>query len=85
MRAALRILLGIVLVLAGFLTAAFFGLLLMIADCSIGCQERHEWLVPLALVILGLALTVVGVLLLIGRIFPSPARGGGQGGGSRNY
>jgi hypothetical protein len=72
MRAALRILLGIVLVLAGFLTAAFFGLLLMIADCSIGCQERHEWLVPLALVILGLALTVVGVLLLIGRLGRGP-------------
>ena len=79
-----RILLGIVLVLVGILTTGFFGLLLMIADCSIGCQERHEWLVPVALVVIGLALTVVGVLLLIGRIFPSPARGGGQGGGSRN-
>ena len=44
-----RILLGIALVLVGFLTAAFFGLLLMIADCSIGCQEHHEWLVPVAL------------------------------------
>jgi membrane protein implicated in regulation of membrane protease activity len=85
MKPVLRILLGIALVLAGFLTAAFFGLLLMIADCSIGCQERHEWLVPLALVILGLALMVVGVLLLIGRIFPSPARRGGQGRDSRNF
>jgi len=79
-----RILLGIVLVLVGILAAAFFGLLLMIADCSIGCQARHEWLVPLGLVVLGLALAVVGVLLLIGRIFPSPARGGGHGGGSGN-
>lgn len=68
-----RFLLGIALVLVGILTAAFFGLLLMIADCSVGCQARHEWLVPLALVVLGLALAVVGVLLLIGRLF-SPSR-----------
>lgn len=81
MKPIVRIPVGIVLVLVGILTAAFFGLLLMIADCSIGCQERHEWLVPLALVILGLALTVLGVLLLIGRIWsPSPAREGGHGG-----
>jgi hypothetical protein len=40
----------------------------MIADCSIGCQARYEWLVPLGLVVLGLAVTVVGVLLLIGRL-----------------
>ena len=72
MRPALRILLGIALVLAGFLTAAFFGLLLMIADCSIGCQERHEWLVPLGLVVLGLALMVVGVFMLIGRLGRRP-------------
>jgi len=63
-----RILLGIVLAIVGILTAGFFGLLLMIADCSIGCQERHEWLVPVALVVLGLAVAVVGVLLLIGRL-----------------
>jgi len=84
MKPIVRIPLGIVLALVGILTAAFFGLLLMIADCSIGCQERHEWLVPVGLVVLGIALAVVGVLLLLGRIFPSPARGGGQGGGSRN-
>ena len=71
-----RILLGIALLLIGILIAAFFGLLLMIADCSIGCQERHEWLVPVALVVLGVAIGVVGVLLLIGRrFFPSPHGG----------
>jgi uncharacterized membrane protein YidH (DUF202 family) len=79
-----RILLGIVLVLVGILTAAFFGLLLMIADCTTQCQANHEQLVPIVLVVSGLALTVVGVLLLLGRIFPSPARGGRQGGGSGN-
>jgi hypothetical protein len=68
MKPIVRILLGIVLVLVGILTAAFFGLLLMIADCSIGCQERHEWLVPVALVVVGLAVTVLGILLLIGRL-----------------
>jgi len=67
MKPIVRILLGIVLVLVGILTAAFFGLLL-IADCSIGCQARYEWLVPLGLVVLGLSLSVVGVLLLIGRL-----------------
>jgi len=72
-----RIVLGIALLLIGILIATFFGLLLMIADCSIGCKERHEWLVPVALVVLGVALAVVGVLLLIGRrFFPSPHGGG---------
>jgi len=79
-----RILLGIVLILFGILIAAFFGLLLMIADCSIGCQERHEWLVPVALVVLGLALAVVGVLLLIGRRFFPSSAGGRHGGGVGN-
>ena len=68
MKPIVRILLGIALVLVGILTAAFFGLLLLIADCSIGCQARYEWLVPLGLVVLGLALSVVGVLLLVGRL-----------------
>jgi hypothetical protein len=68
MKTVWRAILGIALVLVGILTAAFFGLLLMIADCSIGCQERHEWLVPLALVVLGLAFAVVGVLFLVGRL-----------------
>jgi len=68
MKPIVRIPLGIVLALVGILTAAFFGLLLMIADCSIGCQERHEWLVPVGLVVLGIALAVVGVLLLLGRL-----------------
>jgi hypothetical protein len=68
MKPIVRILLGVALVVVGILTAAFFGLLLMIADCSIACQARYEWLVPLGLVVLGLAVTVVGVLLLIGRL-----------------
>ena len=68
MKPIVRIPLGIVLALVGILTAAFFGLLLMIADCSIGCQERHEWLVPVGLVVLGIALALVGVLLLLGRL-----------------
>ena len=68
MKPILRVLLGIALVLFGILTAAFFGLLLLIADCSSRCQANHEWLVPVALVGLGLALTVVGVLLLFGRL-----------------
>jgi hypothetical protein len=60
--------LGIALVLVGILTAAFFGLLLLIADCTTQCQANHEQLVPIALIALGLALMVVGVLLLIGRL-----------------
>jgi membrane protein implicated in regulation of membrane protease activity len=68
MKPIVRIPLGIVLALVGILTAAFFGLLLMIADCSIGCQERHEWLFPVGLVVLGIALAVVGVLLVLGRL-----------------
>lgn len=63
-----RIILGIVLVLLGPLTAAFFGLILLIADCTSRCQANHEQLVPIALVLFGLALTVAGVLLLIGRL-----------------
>jgi uncharacterized membrane protein HdeD (DUF308 family) len=68
MKPILRILLGIALVLVGILTAAFFGLLLLIADCTTRCQTNHEQLVPIGLVVLGLALTVVGVFLLIGRL-----------------
>jgi len=60
------------LVLLGILTAAFFGLLLLIADCTARCQANHEQLVPIGLVVLGLALTVVGVLLLIGRLGGQP-------------
>ena len=68
MKPIVRILLGIALVLVGILTAAFFGLLLLIADCTAQCQANHEQLVPIALVVLGLAFTAVGVLLLIGRL-----------------
>ena len=68
MKPILRVLLGIALVLFGILTAAFFGLLLLIADCSSRCQANHERLVPVALVLVGVALTVVGVLLLLGRL-----------------
>ena len=60
------------LVLLGILTAAFFGLLLLIADCTARCQANHEQLVPIGLVVVGLALTVVGVLLLIGRLGGRP-------------
>jgi hypothetical protein len=63
-----RVLLGIALVLGGILTAAFFGLLLLIADCTQRCQANHEQLVPLALVLVGVAMTVVGVLLLARRL-----------------
>jgi hypothetical protein len=52
----------------GLLTAAFFALILLIADCTAQCQANHEQLVPIALVVFGLALTVAGVLLLIGRL-----------------
>ena len=72
MRPILRILLGIALVIVGILTAAFFGLLLLIADCTTQCQANHEQLVPIGLVPLGLALTVVGVLLLVGRLGRRP-------------
>lgn len=68
MKPVVRILLGIVLVLVGVLTSAFFGLLLLIADCTTTCQANHEQLVPIGLVLIGLAVTVVGVLLLIGRL-----------------
>ncbi len=62
------------LVLLGILTAAFFGLLLVIADCTARCQANHEQLVPVGLVVLGLALTVIGVLLLMGRLGGRPPR-----------
>ena len=68
MKPIVRILAGIALVLVGILTAAFFGLLLLIADCTAQCQANHEQLVPIGLVGLGLAFTVVGVLLVIGRL-----------------
>jgi hypothetical protein len=68
LKPVVRILLGIVLVLVGVLTSAFFGLLLLIADCTTTCQANHEQLVPIGLVLIGLAVTVVGVLLLIGRL-----------------
>jgi hypothetical protein len=68
MKPIVRILLGIALVLVGILTGAFFGLLLLIADCTAQCQANHEQLVPIGLVVLGLAFTVVGVLLLVGRL-----------------
>jgi hypothetical protein len=84
MKPIVRILLGIALVLVGILTAGFFGLLLLIADCTTQCQANHEQLVPIALSLVGVGLAVVGVLLLIGRILPSPAPRGGQGGGTGN-
>jgi len=68
MKPIVRILLGIALVLVGILTAAFFGLLLLIADCTATCQANHEQLLPIGLVLIGLAVTVVGLLLLIGRL-----------------
>jgi threonine/homoserine/homoserine lactone efflux protein len=68
MRPIWRILLGIALALVGILTAAFFGLLLLIADCTARCQANHEQLVPIVLILVGVGLAVVGVLLLIGRL-----------------
>jgi len=68
MKPFVRILLGVALLIGGILTAAFFGLLLLIADCTAQCQANHEQLVPIGLVVLGLAFTVVGVLLLVGRL-----------------
>jgi len=63
-----RVLLGIALILIGVLMAAFFGLLLLIADCTQRCQANHEQLIPLALVVVGIAGAVVGVLLLARRL-----------------
>jgi hypothetical protein len=67
-----RIVLGIALILIGILTAAFFGLLLLIADCTERCQANHEQLVPLGLVLAGVGVTVVGVLLVVGRLGGHP-------------
>ena len=77
MKPIVRIILGIALAFVGILTAAFFGLILLIADCTTQCQANHEQLVPVAIVLVGLAVTVVGVLLLLGRLGgrrPSPER-----------
>ena len=68
MKPVVRIVLGIALILVGLLTTAFFGLLLLIADCTQRCQANHEQLVPLALVLVGVAVTVGGVLLLARRL-----------------
>ena len=68
MKPVWRVLLGIALVLVGILTAAFFGLLLLIADCTQRCQANHEQLVPLGIVLVGVGVTVLGVLLLARRI-----------------
>jgi hypothetical protein len=73
MKPIVRIPLGIALALIGILTAAFFGLLLLIADCSSRCQADHEQLLPVGLVVVGVAVTVVGVLLLVGRLGGRPA------------
>jgi formate-dependent nitrite reductase membrane component NrfD len=67
-----RIVLGIALILIGILTAAFFGLLLLIADCTERCQANHEQLVPVGLVLGGLAVAVLGVLLVVGRLGGRP-------------
>jgi len=68
MKPVVRIAVGVALVLVGVLTAGFFGLLLLIADCTQRCQANHEQLVPLAVVLVGVALTVFGVLLLARRL-----------------
>ena len=68
MKPIVRIILGVALVLVGILTSAFFGLLLLIADCTTACQANHAQLVPIGLAVAGIAVTVVGVLLLIGRL-----------------
>ncbi|TMF07827.1 MAG: hypothetical protein E6I37_16845 [Chloroflexi bacterium] len=68
MKPVWRVLLGIALILIGVLMAAFFGLLLLIADCTQRCQANHEQLIPLALVVVGIAGAVVGVLLLARRL-----------------
>jgi hypothetical protein len=70
-----RILLGIALTVIGLLTAAFFGLLLLVADCSTKCQANHEQLVPIALVLLGVGVTVIGVLMLSRRRRPPGSAG----------
>jgi hypothetical protein len=67
-----RIMLGIALILIGILTAAFFGLLLLIADCTERCQANHEQLVPVGLVLAGVAVTVLGVMLVVGRLGGRP-------------
>jgi hypothetical protein len=64
--------LGIALILIGILTAAFFGLLLLIADCTARCQANHEQLVPVGLVLAGVAVTVLGVMLVVGRLGGRP-------------
>ena len=68
MKPVVRIVLGIALILVGLLTTAFFGLLLLVADCTQRCQANHEQLVPLAVVLAGVAMTVLGVLLLTRRL-----------------
>ena len=68
MKPVVRIVLGITLVLVGLLITAFFRLLLLIADCTQRCQANHEQLVPLAVVLVGVAVTVFGVLLLARRV-----------------
>jgi len=68
MKPVVRIVLGIALILVGLLITAFFGLLLLVADCTQRCQANHEQLVPLALVLVGVAVTVGGVLLLARRL-----------------
>ena len=68
MKPVVRIVLGIALILVGLLITAFFGLLLLIADCTQQCQANHEQLVPLAVLLVGVAMTVLGVLLLARRL-----------------
>jgi len=68
MKPVVRIVLGIALILVGLLITAFFGLLLLVADCTQRCQANHEQLVPLGLVLVGVAVTVGGVLLLARRL-----------------
>ena len=68
MKPVVRIVLGIALILVGLLITAFFGLLLLVADCTQRCQANHEQLVPLALILVGVAVTVGGVLLLARRL-----------------
>jgi hypothetical protein len=54
--------------LLGILTAAFFGLLLLIADCTATCQANHDQFFAIGLAAIGLVFAVLGILLLIGRL-----------------
>lgn len=59
-----KVAIAVLLMASGLALAAFFGLLLAIADCGSGCVSAGERAVPVGLIGLGAGLVTAGATLL---------------------